>query len=264
MTTFERRQRILDLLREQPGIRVPDLAKRLNVSEGTIRNDLTALAQAGALERVHGGAVVTDNREPRISAFTTRAYVNVSAKQCMARRAATLVSDGDSLLFDASTTVYSIAQFLQDRHNLTVITNGIEVARALAQDLSNTVILLGGVLHPDGISVRGSLSESILKDLHVKTAFVSCFGFTPEAGLTEVDLQEAQLKNKMIAAADSVIALIDATKFGKVTLIPFARTDQVSRFYADSDLAPQWINQLKQFGVALTLCGAERANDALD
>lgn len=254
MTTFERRQRLLDLIRKQPGLRVPEIAAQLSVSQGTVRNDLNALAKAGQLTRVRGGATIIDDTPSPHPAFATRAKVNAEAKQHIARWAADLIRDGDSILFDASTTVYRMAHYLHDCRNLTVVTNGIDVARALAQNPSNTVILLGGVLHPDGASVTGTLSEQLLKDLHIKTAFVSCYGFSLEAGLTEIDIHEAQLKSKMIASASSVVALIDSTKFGRVTLTPFARTDQIAHIFADSNLNREWIERLKQTCVALTVC----------
>jgi len=254
LTTFERRQRLLDLIRKQPGLRVPEIAAQLSVSQGTVRNDLNALALMGQLTRVRGGATIIDNTPSPHPAFATRAKVNAEAKQHIARWAADLIRDGDSILFDASTTVYHMARYLQDCRNLTVVTNGIDVARALAQNPSNTVILLGGLLHPDGASVTGILSEQLLKDLHIETAFVSCYGFSLEAGLTEIDIHEAQLKSKMIASAASVVALIDSTKFGRVTLTPFARTDQIAHIFADSSLNPEWIERLGQTCVALTVC----------
>lgn len=254
MTTFERRQRILGLLREKPGIKVTELAQLLDVSEGTIRNDLAALAEGKQLTRVRGGAVVTDAPSVSHPPFASRARVNAQAKQSIARRAADLIEDGDAILMDASSTVYTLVHFLQDRRNLTVVTNGIEVARALAQNRSNTVILVGGVLSPEGTSVTGLLSEQILKDLHIKTAFVSCYGFSLGVGLTEVDLHEAQIKGRMIASAESVVALIDASKFGKVDLAPFARLDQIDHIFTDSGLSPHWIEQLRRTCVRLTVC----------
>jgi ribose transport system substrate-binding protein len=94
----------------------------------------------------------------------------------------------------------------------------------------------------------------LLQDFHIKLAFVSCAGFTPEAGLTESDIRVAQLKSEMIAAASTVIALIDSSKFGKAYLAPFARTDQVARIFSDSGLAPGWIAQLQQTCAGLTVC----------
>lgn len=255
MTTFERRQRILALLREKPGIKVTELAQKLGVSEGTIRNDLIALEQNNQLKRVRGGAAIHEHQSVSHPPFASRIQVRSQAKKYIARRAAELVADGDAILLDASSTVYYLAQFLQNRRNLTVVTNGIEVARALAQNLSNTVILLGGVLNPEGTSVTGLLSEQILKDLHIKIAFVSCYGFSLGMGLTEIDIHEAQIKSRMIASAEKVVALVDASKFGRVDLTSFARLEQISHIFTDNELAPDWIEQLQRTCVRLTVCG---------
>ncbi len=253
MTAFERQQRLIEIISRQPGIRVPELARLLDVSEGTIRNDLRSLSQAGRLKRVRGGAVA-NGQHPQSPAFVARARVSEEAKRRIARWAAELVEDGDTLLFDASTTVYYLADFLKDRRNLTVVTNGIEIARSLAQNPSNNVILLGGTMRADGTSVSGTLSHKLLEDLYIKTAFLSCTGITLEAGLMEVHLDEAQLKRKMIQVAKSVVALIDSSKFGKIDLTPFAALEQITHIFTDSNLDPQWIPQLQKFPVALTVC----------
>jgi ribose transport system substrate-binding protein len=255
MTTFERRQRVLGLLRDKPGIRVPELAKLLQVSEGTIRNDLRALEKAGELTRVRGGAVVRDVRGFISPAFATRAQVNAQAKQRIARWAADMVEDGDSVLLDSSSTVFHIAAFLQDHSNLTIVTNGIEVAFALAENPSHTIILIGGTLRAERALVVGYLGERLLENLHIKTAFVSCSGFSVESGLTQVDIQEAQLKSRMIESAERVVALIDSTKFGKIDLTPFASLDQVSHILTDSDLDPRYIDEIRQTCANLTVCG---------
>ena len=257
MTTFERRQRILRLLREQSGIKVTELAQRLRVSEGTIRNDLSALENAGQLTRVRGGAVLRDRPQFISPSFANRAQENAAAKQRIARWAADMVEDGDSVLLDSSSTVYHIASFLQDRSRLTIVTNGIEVAFALAQNPTNTIILIGGILRPDQALLVGHLGERILENLHIKTAFVSCSGFSVETGLTQVDIQEAQLKSRMIESAERVVALVDSSKFGKVDLTPFASIEQVSQILSDSELDPQYIDQLRQTCVVLTVCGEE-------
>src|SRR5262245_39141133 len=111
MTTFERRQRILSLLREQSSVKVTELAKLLGVSEGTIRNDLTALAEVQQLMRVHGGAVLKEEYQAQQLAIAPRARINASAKQRIARWAAEMVEDGDAILLDASTTAFHIVPF---------------------------------------------------------------------------------------------------------------------------------------------------------
>jgi ribose transport system substrate-binding protein len=255
MTIFERRQRILTLLREQPGIRVPKLAKLLEVSEGTIRNDLRALQKAGELTRVRGGAVVRDSRDFISPAFGARAEVNAAAKKRIARWAAEMVEDGDSVLLDSSSTVFHIAPFLLDRSNLTIVTNGIEIAYALTENPTHTIILIGGVLRPERALTVGHLGEKILENLHIKIAFVSCSGFSLETGLTQVDIQEAQLKSRMIKSAERVVALIDSTKFGKVDLTPFASVERVSHILTDGDLNSRHIDEIRQTCANLTVCG---------
>src|SRR5439155_26012967 len=121
-------------------------------------------------------------------------------KQAIARTASTLVEDGASLLLDASSSIYYLALQLENRNRLRVVTNGIDVARLLARNSTNTVVLLGGVVNPGGSSVTGSLSEQIVRDLHVQMAFVSCSGFSLACGLTDVLLAEAELKGKAIAS----------------------------------------------------------------
>ena len=254
MTTFERRFRLLNILREQPGIRVPDLARILDVSEGTIRNDMNALSESGQLTRGWGGAVPVGNDSAPITAYTARSRMNQSPKQVIAKAASRLVSDGDSVLLDASTTVFHMASFLKERQNLTVVTNGIDIGRELAKNPTNMVMLLGGVLRPDGTAITRPSNDVLLKELHIKTAFVSASGFSLEAGLTEVDFQEAQFKRAMIASASYVVALLDSSKFGKVDLTPFARIDQVGHIFTDTLVAAGWIEQLNRVSVSYTLC----------
>jgi DeoR/GlpR family transcriptional regulator of sugar metabolism len=257
LTTFERRQRLITLLREQPGIRVPEVAGLLGVSEGTIRNDLNSLAGSGQVSRVRGGGVLLEELPNYSPVFARRVMTHRSAKQAIACQAAALVQDNDSVILDSSTTSYYLACCLKERRELTVITNGIESARELAKNSSNTVILLGGVLRVDGTAVNVPLAEQLLNEYHIKTGFLSCSGFTLEGGPTEVDIYEAQIKRKMIASSGSLVALIDSSKFGRADLTSFARPEQITRLFTDSDLAPAWVKKLKQAGVPFTLCGGK-------
>ena len=257
MTTYERRQSLLDILRDQPGLRVPELAKALDVSEGTVRNDLNALEEEGRLKRVHGGAVLNDQDEFQNNSFVRRYKQNIAAKTAIAREAAILVKDGDSILLDASSTVYYLARALSDRQDLRVVTNGFEVARELAENASNNVILIGGVVNNNSSSVTGLLSERIIEELHIEKAFLSCSGFSLERGMTEVLLAEAQIKRKVIESSQQLYALIDSSKFGKEDLTPFARYERITRLFTDSNLSPEWMARLEQAGMAFTICEGE-------
>ncbi len=256
MTTFERQQRLIEIIRQQPGIRVPDLARLLAVSEGTIRNDLRSLQQANRLKRVRGGAVIDTSFRIEAPAFLARTRLNADAKMCLAREAACLIDDGDTIVCDASSTVFHLLHYLRDRRDLTIITNGVEFARSLAAQSAHTVVLLGGTLRRDAAAVSGPIAERALEDLRVKTAFLSATGLLPDSGLYEVDISEAQLKRKMIAAAGATVALIDASKLGKVDLNLFARLDQISRLLVNDALTPEWRSTLERCVSSLTICGS--------
>ncbi len=260
MIPFERQQRIATLLRENPGLKVAGLAAALSVSQGTIRNDLETMEQAGLLARVRGGAVLLDEGQILNPSFSARINVNASAKKRIARLAAELVEDGDSILLDASTTVFAMLPHLKKLRHLTVITNGIPTGMALAQNPTHTVILIGGKIGPSGTSVVGSFGERLLENIHVKTAFVSCSGFSIEAGLTEVDIHEVEIKRNMIRCAEVVVTLVDSSKFGKIDLVPFASIDQVSHLFTDNRISPAYIDQLRSSCAALTVCGEDTAS----
>jgi DeoR/GlpR family transcriptional regulator of sugar metabolism len=162
-------------------------------------------------------------------------------------------------LLDASTTAYYLARALAERQKLRVVTNGFEVARELAQNPSNTVILIGGVVNNDSSSVTGLLSEQIIEDLHIQKAFLSCSGFSLERGMTEVHLAEAQLKRKVIESTQQLFALVDSSKFGKEDLTPFARPERIFHLFTDYGLTPDWTERLREAGIEFTICEEEAA-----
>ncbi len=257
MTSYERRHLLVDILRRQPGMRVIELARALDVSEGTVRNDLNALQKEGQLTHFHGGAVLIEQRNLSYTSFSSRHLEHTAEKEIIARHAAELVQDGDSILLDASSTIYYLALALENKQRLRVVTNGLDVARLLAQNPSNTVILIGGILNQDGSSVTGLFSEQVIEELHIQKAFVSCSGFSVERGLTEVHLEEAQLKRKAIESAQQVFALIDSSKLGKEDLTPFARPEQICCLYTDNKITPEWKRAIEQAGIAVTICDGD-------
>ena len=247
----------MDLLSKQSGLRVPELAKALDVSEGTVRNDLNALESEGRLTRVHGGAVLIENDQFQNNSFKLRSQINLAAKLAIAREAADLVKDGDSILLDASSTIYFFARALSKRSKLRVVTNGFEVARELAQNSSNNVFLIGGIVNNDSSSVTGLLSERIIEELRIQKAFLSCSGFSLERGMTEVHLAEAQLKRKVIESSQQLYALVDSSKFGQEDLTSFMRSEKITHLFTDTGLSPEWIQKLKLAGINFTLCEEE-------
>lgn len=254
MTTYERRQSLLDLLRKQLGMSVPELAVAMDVSEGTVRNDLNALELQGLLTRVHGGAVLHQQVQFQNNSFIRRYQQNAASKLAIAREAAALVNDDASILMDASSTAFYLAQALSKHQRLRVMTNGFETAKELAKNTTNTVILIGGIVDNESSSVTGLLSEHIIEELHIQKSFLSCSGFSLERGMTEVQLAEAQLKRKVIESSQELFALVDSSKFGLEDLTSFARIEKISRLFTDQHLTIDWEERLKHVGIDFTIC----------
>ncbi|MHB8629037.1 MAG: substrate-binding domain-containing protein [Aggregatilineales bacterium] len=253
-TSQTRRRKILEMLHSQGFCSVVSLAETLGVSEVTIRNDLSALEQDNKASRIHGGAVLTN--QPRSQSFLSRAHVNEDKKRWIARHAADLVEDFDSIILDASTTAYHMAEYLAPRQGLTVFTNGVEVAYRLAQNPTNKVVLTGGLLRLHTDSVGGQFGESLLGSVKVRKAFLSGTGWSSSLELMDDDLFEVQIKKAMVSHADSVIVLMDSTKFDKQGLASFAHIDQVDRVLTDDQIKDRHLTTLRQAGTQVMVCSS--------
>lgn len=252
MIGFERRQNILRILAENPGIRVTELASQLEVSEGTIRNDLTTLEEQQQVRRVRGGAVLVD-QETELNGLNQVA--NAEAKQRIARWAAEMIEDGDVVFFDASTTVQFMVPHLKEYKRLTIVTNGLETARQIARTTTHTTILVGGMVNRSGNATMSLIGLDMLKNLHIQTAYVSCVGFDLKAGLTERYIEEAQLKEAMLTSIPRIVALVGSNKIGALGTLPFATPERIAHFFTDSDVSAEFIEQMRQAKINLTVCG---------
>ncbi len=257
METHRRRQVILSLLEERGEVAVDELAAALDVSENTIRNDLNALADEAMVRRVRGGAVAVNGGSLRTKTdFEARVNRQRRAKELMARWAAHLVQDGDALVMDASSTVYYVAKNLLDRHNLTVVTNGLETAVLLAQNSTNRVILAADQVRSHGYSIIGDFNPRLLHHFSASKTFVSCSAFTVRQGLMELDIDEGPLKAQMIKFGGQIIALVDHSKFGRVNTYRFADLSQISHLVVDDGLSPDQIENLREAaGCPITVVG---------
>ena len=172
----------------------------------------------------------------------------------MAREVAPLVMDGDSILLDASSTCYYFARALSERQGLRIVTNGFDVARELARNPSNNVILIGGVVNNDSSSITGLWSERIIEELRIQKAFLSCTGFSLDRGMTGILLGEAQIKRKVIESSQQLFALVDSTKCGREDLTSFASPKKIVRSFTDNQLLSDWAERLTKAGIEFTIC----------
>jgi DeoR/GlpR family transcriptional regulator of sugar metabolism len=235
----ERQEHIARIVEEHGRARVSDLATQFAVSGVTIRKDLLALESAGRLVRTHGGAIALDRNRPELS-FEIRERLQADEKVRIGAAAASLVHDGESIVMDASTTALSVARNLKGHgrfSQLTVLTNGLRIASELAGHPGITVLMLGGRVRWEALSVVGQLGDGLFKRINVQKAFLGAAGFTIESGLADATEEEAQIKRSMVTAAREVIAIVDHTKWERAAFATFCETGEIDVVLTD-DLAP--------------------------
>jgi DeoR family transcriptional regulator of aga operon len=210
-----RRERLLALVLEEGFVRVGDASEVFGVSEVTLRSDLTALEAAGALRRVHGGAMAVrgEGRESPVEATAER---DAEVKDAIGRRAAAFVNSGSSILLDVGSTTLAVARALVERaelSELTVITNGLSIALALEPAIPRfTVVVTGGTLRPLQHSLVNPLAAQTLAGLHADLAILGCNGIDQQGRVTNLNLPEAEVKRAMLAAADTRILVAGGSK----------------------------------------------------
>ena len=255
----ERQDQIARIVDEQGRARVADLTVRFQVSAVTIRKDLAALEAVHRVVRTHGGAIAVDHNRPELS-FDIRERLQADEKQLIGRAAAALVHDGESIVMDASTTALWVARHLKARggwSQLTVITNGLRLASELAGHPGIGVLMLGGRVRWEALSVVGPLGDGLFSRVNVQTAFLGAAGFTIGSGLADATDEEAQIKRSMVAAARVVVAIVDHTKWERAAFATFCPTDQVGIVLTDRAAPPAMVSALTTRGIDVRLMGAE-------
>jgi DeoR/GlpR family transcriptional regulator of sugar metabolism len=214
--TDERRALILDRLHTQGRVLAADLTAELAVSPDTIRRDLRELDDAGALRRVHGGALP---RHGDAEPFAARARRAPLAKATIARRAAQLVRDGDVVVLDGGTTTLEVARGLRPDLRATVVTTSPPIALELASHPGLEVTVIGGTLRARSLVAVGADAVQSLRAVRADVVFLGICGLHPQIGVTTNDIEERHVKAAMIEGAASVVALADHDKLG--TAMPF-------------------------------------------
>ncbi len=244
----ERQAHIVELARSQGRVEVARLAEELNVTPETVRRDLTSLERQGLLRRVHGGAIPLERLgfEPGVS---TRAEVLVAEKERIAKAALALLPNEGSILLDAGTTTARLAAALPDDRELTVVTNGLDIAMTLATRPNLTVLTLGGRVRGRTLATVDVWALDALQATFVDVAFLGTNGISAERGLTTPDPTEAAVKRAMIGAARRAVVLADRTKVGADHLIRFGDLDQIDAFVTDSGLDLELAGDLEATGL---------------
>jgi DeoR family transcriptional regulator of aga operon len=252
-----RRERIAAIIEEQGFARVTELSDRFGISEVTTRADLDALAKALVVQRIHGGAIAAAQPPAPEQPFERTSLTAADQKRSIGIAAAALVQSGHAIVLDVGTTTAAIATALIARtelHDVVVITNALNIAMALESAIPRfTVIVTGGTLRPLQHSLVDPLAGAVIEHIHADIAFVGCSGVDVGAGITNINLPEADVKRRMLAAAARSIVVADGTKLGVAHHSRIAPVKDVDGLITSSDADPRIVEQLERAGLPVTL-----------
>lgn len=229
-----------------------DLEKEFNVTAMTIWRDIKLLEEQGQLRRVRGGAMRLDRQGE--SAFIEKAdRARVAKERITTRVAQAHLQPGDILILDGGTTVAALA----DRElppNLTILTNSLPIADRMMQHASRpTVYLSGGLLRPESGTLVGREALTFFSRRHASKLLMSATGFDADAGVTDPNPQEIEVKQAMAASAQEIILLADSSKFGVVSLMQSLPLRRLDKLITDADSRHPIFGMMEQHSVLVDL-----------
>ena len=250
MLVEERRRRIAELLESQERVTVEELVGRFDVSAVTIRGDLDALAEIGAVVRSHGGAL-RRVEAPEDVPINVKETLHHAEKVRIGHAAAQMVNDGETIMLDSGTTTLEIARQIRyvKFRSLNVITNALNIAMELASLPHVRLIMIGGILRQMSYSLAGPPAEATVRGLHADRLYLGVDGLDPDIGLMTPDVLEAQLNAQMIQISREVVVVADASKFQRRSLSIIAKLDAVHKVITDSGVPEETLATLQAHGV---------------
>ena len=254
----ERRNRILEELRQQSRVGIRECAEKYGVTEVSIRGDLEYLEKKGLLIRVKGGAIsrafIADEDELPIE---SKSREHSQEKRAIGKKAASLIREGETIILDSGTTTLEVAKCLGKFKELTIITNGVNIAMELAKHPQLSVIMLGGYMRSQSLSITGMNAESTLKDYFVDKLFLGVDSISFDKGLSTPSAEEASINRTMIECTKEVIAVFDSSKWGRRSFAHICEPSALGTVVTDDKISQEEIMRLSQAGVRIITVPSE-------
>jgi DeoR/GlpR family transcriptional regulator of sugar metabolism len=252
MLPQQRRQKILELLQEEGAARVSSLSNLFGVSEPTVRQDLERLESEGLVTREHGGAFLKSVPD-QVRTMSLHHTENMAMKTLIGRKAAEFISDGDSIILDSGTTTTEVARNLDQKNNLRIITDSLNIALLLGGRSDYVLMLTGGEFKAPTLSVTGDKAARFFDQIHVDKLFIAVGGLSIEAGLTYPGFNDIPVKTAMMEAAEQVFVVADSTKLGKSSFAALGGLDKVDFLITDSEIDPGFQRRIEDRGIKVVL-----------
>lgn len=242
----ERERKIIDILIENPRLGMTDMSKLLDVSTVTLRSDFDDLADKGYLIRTRGGALPAFH-----PAILARQKTCTEVKTAIAKAAADLISDGDTVMIEAGTTTALIARHLLGKRGVKVVTDSTLLLPYARSNPALHLAIVGGIFHPEAESMVGPIAVDHLKQFHVKTAFIGTDGLSVENGLTTHMMEATEIVRTMHERSDRTVLLADSSKWGQAGFARIIPLDEVDILVTDSGLPESARDEIRKMGIEL-------------
>ncbi|WP_313136359.1 DeoR/GlpR family DNA-binding transcription regulator [Paracoccus jeotgali] len=247
-----RQNEILELARADGRVLVDDLAQRFDVTLQTIRRDLGDLAEAGLLDRVHGGAV------PRMGmvnlGYEARRRLHSDAKTVIAQACAEAIPDNSSLILNIGTTTEAVAHALLKHSNITVITNNMNVANILAANPGCEIMVAGGALRRSDGGLVGELATQFIEQFKVDYAIIGTSALDLDGDMLDYDLAEVRVSRSILRQARQSILVTDHSKLGRSAPARIASLSEIDRLFTDLPLPAPLAERCRDWGTEVTVC----------
>jgi len=245
----EREHSILNRLMVQGAVSVADLSSELEVSEVTIRSDLSSLEERGLLSRTHGGALPSIH--PHIF---QRQNMNIEEKHRIAKAAAGLVEDGDAIMIEAGTTTSLLPRYLAGKRDILIITNSIPAFESAKSNPALKITLVGGEFRDSTDSFVGRITLDTIRRFNVRCAFVGTDGFSLKSGITTHLIEGGDVISVMRERAENLVLLADSSKYGKTGIVTILPLSQINTLITDTGLSDAVKEELSQIPLHIIAC----------
>jgi len=257
MIAIQRKEKILDLIREDGAAKVNALARLFKVTEVTIRQDLEKLEKEGLIVRGHGGAYLK-NISAQVQTFSLSHQENLDKKALIALKCLEFIEPGDTIILDSGSTTTEVAKKLKGMKKLTVITNALNIALMLGAEQGIEVVVTGGEFKPPTLSLTGQKAADFFKGLHVQKLFLATAGISLKAGLTYPSISDLIVKKAMIEAAETTYLVADSSKIGRSSFASLGALSLIDYIITDSAVEEKNKQLFKDNDIELIIASDEK------
>ena len=256
----ERWQKILTKLRERGVIRVSELMFTTGTSSATLRRDLSKLEELGQLRRVHGGVeAIEAAQQPHLAtrSFDISQTLNAARKRDVAKAAAALCLDGESIIINAGSTTWCMVEFLRTLR-MQILTNSFPIAQELIATSQNRIVLPGGEVYREQGIILSPFDEDAIQHFTAAKMFMSCYSITP-LGIIEGDPLIARAEAKLLSRADKLVVIADSSKFESRGSMAVCQLSRVHTLITDDAAPPHVLDHIRSLGVNVVIVAHESA-----